>query len=327
LRLLKQVINVGFKVKGGTPVMKQWLADNGSTNGLVIDESEFAGGVERLQPNMPSTGDILLGDKADLDIDKVSQVNEEMRGAGTGRKETVGVTEMRLNQGIKANLMVLRNFWQTMELAGNWLLRVIRKTDIYTVDEVRMIVSKSSLIDKKVLGDAEGELKNRLGGASLPPMMIPPQPNPALFQMAPPERHAEIFTKISDGIKAAGLYNEQQPGLKAIWDDVVKLQAINTLLDEMRDDDLADYGLKVIVSAATPSTKILNWLKEQDLMDRYPGLIPPDIFVEDSGIPRAEEIVSRMRDTMQQRQMIAPPSPQGAPAAGVRAKTALAGAA
>lgn len=125
--------------------------------------------------------------------------------------------------------------------------------------------------------------------------MIPQPPNPAMFDLAPPDQRAEMFMQVTDGIKAAQIYNEQQPRLKTKWDGAVKEQAIDNVIEGMRDDNIAEFGLKVVTSASTPSSKLLNWLKEQDIQDRYPGIIPPDMFIEDSDLPRKDEIVARMR--------------------------------
>lgn len=93
LRLLKQVVSSGWFINSGSPEMEKWLSDNGSTTGVVINLSKFGGKAERITPNMPSSGDLLLGNMADQDIDKTSQTSEEFRGQASGREEKVGVVQ------------------------------------------------------------------------------------------------------------------------------------------------------------------------------------------------------------------------------------------
>ncbi|RKY05244.1 MAG: hypothetical protein DRP56_09125, partial [Planctomycetota bacterium] len=69
---LTQTLNTGWKVKGGTKKKKQELADFGSVDGLVLDESEYGNGAEKIEGNSVPIGHFAQAEQMERDIKLVS---------------------------------------------------------------------------------------------------------------------------------------------------------------------------------------------------------------------------------------------------------------
>ena len=172
--------------------------------------------------------------------------------------------------------------------------------DFYTDDEIRFIVSESSLLDTEMIEKARSQLVSQIGVELPEPKPLPPI-DPNMLNVVRPEDKGQILQTVQAGVEGAQLYLKRYPQLKKSWDDVIKQQAIEMLLAELRQDK-GLYGVKVSVSPSAPTERMAQFLQMDALMKNYGQLIPPDIFIDLTDLPQKEEIKARIVQAQQQKQ-------------------------
>ena len=81
-----------------------------------------------------------------------------------------------------------------------------------------------------------------------------------------------------------------------------KIEAnVDQLLEAIRSRKIGRYGIEISSSPTNPTIKMANWDMLIDMAQIYGELIPPDIVIEASDLPKKEEIVERMRQAEQRR--------------------------
>ena len=256
IKILNNTANTGFLTKGGTKGKKQELANYGSVDGVVIDQSEYGGSVEKMQPNALPAGHYTMDQTFSNDLEKVSGIDEATLGL-RGKSQESG--RARLLQDTKnkrsSEMIITHNFFHTLELLGVFLLKIIRYNNLYTPAEVRQIVSESTLIDKRLQDKARARLERRTGAALPRPAALPPI-GPEIMAGIRPEDQTDVLETIQAGTQAATEYLQEFPKLQQEFEDIVKEEAINMLLEELKDDGIAEYGIKVGLSPSTPTAKL-----------------------------------------------------------------------
>jgi len=316
-RLLNLTTNSGWKVaKVVDENARRELQQFGSVPGYIADESKFGGKVEKIEPNQLSQGHMLLAQQSSDDIKEVSNVNAAVQGYDQGTKNEPGVVlTLRKQQGEAANSSVFRNFRATLEMLGNKLLAILDKMDIYTDTEIRQIVQESHLIDSKMIEKANKLFYNQVG-TTLQPPAIPPVPGPEMWDMVQPEDMEMVFDEVKNGIEGAKIYASKFPAMKDTFDGAIKELAIRMLLESLRDGDINQYGIKVVLSPSTYTARMRIFEIMMGIEDKY-GVIPPDIMLEYTDLPNKDEIIARIRSSMQaqQQQTQQQTQPQAQPAA------------
>jgi len=186
-------------------------------------------------------------------------------------------------------------------LLGEYMLLVIRKNNTYTDEEIKNIVAASSLIDEAMMAKARLKLEGQVGGGLPEPQPLPPI-SPEFFQQVKPEDKPELIETVQQGQEASVQYAKAYPTLKMNYDEVVKRVAADMLLEELRSDKVAEYGVKVTTSPTAPTEQLLRYMQMDALNQSYPGIIPPDIMVDATDLPNKEEIKAKY----QQQQQAAP---------------------
>ena len=301
VKILNQTANSGWKVGGGNQKDIDALSNFGAVEGLVVDLSKFNGVAERLQPNLPPQGYLINSQQFEQDIKRVSGVDDATLGYETNRAESGKAISLKQKQNEVSSESIFSNFYYTLELLGNFLLKIIRKNNIYTDDEIKQVVNESSLMDTEMLAKARAVLVAQVGGELPEPMSVPP-PNPEVMAMIKPEDKPHVFETIKNGIESAQMYQKEYPALKTKWDELIKYQAVIMLLQKLREDKIAEYGIKVTVSPSAPSERLARRMEMQSLAEAMPGLIPPDIMVDATDLPNKDEIKTRLQQAQQAQQ-------------------------
>jgi hypothetical protein len=314
LRSLKGTLNSGWKVGGGTEKKKQELADYGSVDGYVVDESNFSGKVEKWEPNSIPAGHFAQSEQLEHDIKVVSGVDDAFLGYETGAKESGRAISLKQQQSQLMGNDIFRNFNRTLTAFGNYVIEVILNNGVYTREEVRAIVSDSTLIDTKHKDEAYRELVGQVG-ASLPQPSMPMQPNPMMLQQIRPEDQPRVMQSIKAGITGAQIYASEYPRLVNNMDEVIEEYAILKMMDDLEREDLGEYGIRVTTSPSAPTIQMANLMELMAIQDKY-QTIPPDIILEASSLPNKDKIIERMKQVQaQQAQMAQQPQMQPQPAA------------
>lgn len=279
IKLLNSLANSGYKTKGGDKKALQELANYGSVDGFVINEANYGGSVTKIEPNKPSPGHYTMDQVFTNDLERVSGIDETTKGLTEDKNQSGRAKFLQDTSNKRASgMIIVHNFYHTLELLGVFLLKMIRHNDIYTDAEIRQVVSESTLIDKQMLDKARKRLMARTGADLPEPRPLPPV-TPEMMAGVKPEDQTEFLSTIQAGTEAATQYLQDYPRLVEKFEEVVKEEAIDMLLLELKDDGVAEYGVKVTLSPSSPTSRLstvadLNALIEAQIP------VPPEVFVD-----------------------------------------------
>lgn len=289
IKIINGLANSGYKTKGGTRAKLAELANYGSVDGIVINEQDYGGGVEKFQPNQLPTAHYTMDQTFSSDIERVSGIDETSKGLTddsnqSGRAKFLQDTSNRRASG----MIIAHNFYHTLELLGVFLLRLIRHNDIYTPAEIRQVVSESTLIDKKLMNDARKQFEDRTGAMLPEPRPLPPM-TPEMMAGVRPEDQADFLDTVRSGTEAATQYLQDYPRLVERMDEVVREEAIDMLMEQLKDDGVAEYGVKVVLSPSAPTARASTVAELQGL--RESGVfIPPEVLIDSTDLqPNVKE--------------------------------------
>jgi hypothetical protein len=296
-RLLNQTVNAGWKIKKATtPGALKKLEMLGAVPGFVLEEQDYGGKAEKMEPNQLSQGHMILGEQSSQDIKEVSGRNDASQGIDTGKVESGRALIAKQRRSTMNSETPFNNLARTMDAFGNLLLKMIRVMEVYTEEEVRDLIADSDLIDMGIMQRVEMALTEQVG-AGLPEPMPPQPPNPAILQMVAeqnPDDLQNVYGKIRAGIKSAQMYAEGYPAMKRNWDEIVRELAIQGLLKELYEDK-GEYAVKVVVSSSAPTVRVSNMMELSEVYDKFPGQLPPDLFIDATDLPNKEELKARLR--------------------------------
>jgi hypothetical protein len=313
VRILNQTANSGWIV--GSDNNKPYvnlLKNYGSVPGIVLPKDKFGGFIDKMQPSFPPQGQMMMSKQFEQDIKRVSGVDDASQGYETGKSESGRAINLKMQSNRMSNETFFANFYASLEIFGNLMLKVHLANDLYTDQEIKAIVSESSLIDPKLMAKAKQRMVARLMGADLPePAPLPPM-DPAMMQMVKPEDQGQVLQVVQQGVQGAQQYAKAYPQLSVAWEAVIKQEAINMLLAELRSDK-GMYGTKVTTSPSAPTERMAQFLQMDALMKNYGQLIPLDIFIDLTDLPQKEEIKARIAAAQQaQSQQPQPQQVRGA---------------
>jgi hypothetical protein len=285
-RIMQQTSNSGWIVnKILDPAKEKILKLFGSLPGIVLQKQDYGGGIEKIEPNQLSTGHIALAERSTNDVKEISLVNDQMRGVDTGRAESGRAIALKQRQGQQGIEPLLDNLDWTLKLAGAMVVEYTRKTDVYSDEEIKKIIDESKLIDPEVMAEAESRFR------------ISPdiqQPNAELMAIMTQEDQRKIMSKHNE---YAGRVNEN-------WGEVVRLEAIDMFLEQMRADDKGMYGIAVDLSPEAPTIKMANLVELAEIAQAYPGRIPVEVFIKNSGLTNKDEIAAEVQQADEAKMMM-----------------------
>lgn len=192
LNLVKQIANAGYKIKSDEQgTYADWLKDHGGEDGVVIDESQGGGKVERLEAAKFPAYEIFT-QQAMNNARTITGIRTEIPEKDTKALSGRAIF-LKKQSEIQGSLSLVNNWNYTLAILGDLIVDIIRKNDIFSEDEIRAIVDKDDLLDEEILDQAKGIIINQLRqqGATIP--QKPQQPNPIRMSQAPPGQQAEVL--------------------------------------------------------------------------------------------------------------------------------------
>lgn len=304
IRILNQTANSGWFV--GTDDRKDYvslLKNFGSVPGVVIPLDKFGGKVEKIEPNQPPGGHYTMSSQFEQDIKRVSGVDDASQGYETGRGESGRAINLKIQSNRSANEIMFDNFYRSLEIFGNTQLKVQMVNDFYTDDEIRMVVSESSMIDPKLIAQAKHRFTAQLGADLPQPKPLPPV-TPEFVSNIRPQDKVRTMQQMQQGAQAAQDYMKAYPQLAETWDQIIKADAVEMLLRQLRADK-GLYGVKVVISPSSPTERMSQFMQMDALMSKYGQLIPPDVFIDMTELPpeKKEQIKARLMQAQQAQAM------------------------
>jgi hypothetical protein len=283
IAVVNKTIDAGFIVGGGNPAALQKLANYGSVRGAIINKEEYGGSVKEIDPPKLDSARFTYDQTFSSDLERVSGVDETTKGLEgdknqSGRAKFLQDTSNKRSSG----MIITHNFFHTLELLGVFLLKMIRFNNIYTPAEIRQVVSESTLISKENMDKARRRLELRTGAALPEPKILPP---PDFVGAVRDEDRTEVLETVQAGAQAAADYMKEFPRLQQEFEDIVKEEAINMLMDELKDDGAAEYGIKVGLSPSTPTAKLSALAGVEFAASTLGTPAPPEVVIDLLDIP------------------------------------------
>ena len=301
IRILNQTANSGFFV--GSDNNKEYvniLKNFGAVPGIVIPKDKFGNYIEKITPNELPVGHFTMGQQFEKDIKRVSGVDDASQGYETGKADSGKAINLKLQSNRSANEIIFDNLYRTLEIYGNMLLKVQLVNNFYTDEEIKLIVSESSMIDSKFMAMARHRLTIR-SGVDLPqPMPLPPM-DPIAINSIKDEDKVGVMQQMEMGVRGAEQYAKVYPQLETTWEQLIKADAISMLLKELRADK-GMYGIKVTISPSSPTERMSQFIQMDALMSKYGQLIPPEVFIELTDLPQKDEIIAKIKAAQQAQQ-------------------------
>ena len=98
----------------------------------------------RIEPGQLSAGHIALSELGENDIKEVSGVNADLQGHLSERQESGRAMMLRHKQGMLVSEILFDNFRYSMQIFGQTMLEFIRKTNLYSEQEIRQVLDDST---------------------------------------------------------------------------------------------------------------------------------------------------------------------------------------
>jgi hypothetical protein len=270
---------------------------------VILDKSKYGGNIEKIRPNALDAGKFAMDQTFSSDIQNITGIDQATLGLSTSGQESGRARFLQQNANKRsAEMIISHNFFHTLELVGNFLLKLIRLTDIYTDVEIRNVVAESSLLDARLMDKARKQLQQRTG-ASLPePKALPPITPETLNGIRPADR-PDFMQTVQSGTEAATEYLKEFPSYQESFEEVVREEAIEMLLEELNNDADAEYGIKVTLGPSGATSRLSTLADVQAA--REAGIpAPPNMMVDLLDIPQAmKEEWKDFIKTQQQQQV------------------------
>jgi hypothetical protein len=301
VKILNKTANAGWEVKKvmNAPDLAE-LRNFGDVDGFVLDKSKFGGEVKRTEATELPLGHYTMMNQFEEAAKNISGIDDSTGGMDTGKSESGRAIGLKQRQNKVSSETAFDKFYYTLELLGEYMLLVIRKNNIYTNEEIKNIVAASSLIDEAMMAKARLKLEGEVGAGLPEPQPMAPIA-PEFFQQIKTEDKPGFMETIQTGQDSAMEYEKAYPTLKLNYDEVVKRVASDMLLESLRDDVIAEYGVKVTTSPTAPTEMMLQWVKMEAINQAYPGSIPFDIMIDATDLSKKDEIKAKYQQMQQQQ--------------------------
>ncbi len=93
--------------------------------------------------------------------------------------------------------------------------------------------------------------------------------------------------------------------MMAIASEAKLEQNVDQLLEAIRSRKIGKYGVELSASPTNPTIRFANFEMLLDMAKIYGEIIPPDIVIESSDLPKKEEILERLRQQAQMQAQLA----------------------
>lgn len=287
LHLLNSTANGGWMVQKGS--LDQQTKDDltRGANPLVIEFDNQP--PIKIQPNMLSQGHILSSQEASTDMDMISGINPANQGVFQSQ-ESGKLNELRQRQGMVISEIVFDNFDYSMQIFSNALIELIRSSDVYSKEEIELIVEDADLVDADLMAQA---------AKTVPPLpsldeLLNKMPTLANPQMMDDNDKVLLKDTVIKYQKAQAQY---QTELETIAKQLV--------MKEISNLNKGRYTVVVSDSPNSPTQRMANFSDLLQLAQMYPMVIPPSVVIEASDVSNKEEIVNQIKQQQEMQAQMA----------------------
>ena len=243
MNIVKRLTYSLLKVGRGTPKQIAELQANLYTDNYVINESDF-GNVEKIdQASYPANFE-QVGNMSFEDMTRISGVRREdpTFDAKNQSGKAIQAKQAAAQTGTAPQLM---RFDWTRENINRQAIEHIIQGDIFTPDEIRMVVDKSDLLDPAMLDQARQTIMVTTG---LEGIEEPQRPAPEEIVDLDPGMQLKME---QDFQAERRVYNQVMDTIDQLAEPI----AIDGLIDEVQNLSQGQYGIKVALSQAAITYK------------------------------------------------------------------------
>jgi hypothetical protein len=315
LRYMTATVNSGWKgKKPKNEKARREIEEFGSVNGRYWDIDNYGGMLERIAPLPFPEAAMAMAQQCGADTKDISGVNDPSMGNASGPNESGRAVIARQEQAKKTNQPQLARLFWTMMMAGDYLQKLLTYNKIYTEEEIRALVGEQGIINEGTLKETFEEFKDKFTmGQDLPkppPLEQLMASNP--IEMAEPEDQPMAAEIVQLGVESATQYAKKYPQLLSKWDKVIREYTMRKVIGQLNDSTIGQYGVTVIISQSSPTVRASNRAEMMAINQSYPGVIPPEDFLESTDLPDKEGLKNKIIQRQQMMQQQPQPAMAGA---------------
>ena len=132
--------NPAWRAKKASLKGEMTIRQVGSTPGALLNEDDFGGKIERIEPGRLSSAHAQLAEQTAADIQEISGANPNLMGTPTERVESGRARLIQQEAGLKVLAPVMGNFNRSQSILGTTLWDLVRYNNIYSPEEIEAVV-------------------------------------------------------------------------------------------------------------------------------------------------------------------------------------------
>lgn len=128
----------------------------GAKPGIHLDRSKFSGFLEQIKAQPLDTGHFIFSQDQAANMKEISGANSDLLGTNTNANESGRARIVRQQAGLTVSETIFDNHGRTQKALGTFLWEVIRRTDVYSDEEIKSVAQEANL--KHFVNEETGEL-------------------------------------------------------------------------------------------------------------------------------------------------------------------------
>jgi hypothetical protein len=266
---LNSSVNSGWLSEEDSWVDPNKVATFGTTPGANLEYKKGRQPPQRISPNPLSVGHETLSERSADSIKSILGINADLLATQEGSSQSGRAIALRQKQGLLMVQKLFDNLSRTKQICGKFLLSQLG--ELYDTETA-----------KKVLGDAFLQ-KN-----FPPPMQFVEDPNtgqPAVDPMTGQPQQEPL---------------KDEKGQPMAYDK----ELADLTIAEVLSGDLGQYDVSVGESVSSDTMRLANAAELKEIATAMPGLIPPDVLIEESQLDQTtkQRILKSMQAAQAQAQ-------------------------
>lgn len=246
LNLIKNLANTGWKiVRDVTGAFSDWLKAHGTEDGIVINETDGGGKVEKIKPNeFPASLD-LVEERAKENLKLITNIRTE---DPTADSDLSGRAIALKQQGsLVGSAPKLSNWDMSMAMYAELLVGMVVRTGAYTIDEIKAIIDEDKILRSAIMDKARGIVKQKLTASGFE---LPEQPTQPLVDE---NMQGNLRQSAIDLFKQEVKVFER---ISAIVDSIAEPIADRLLIEEIESIANSEYSTTIVTSPYTQTHRL-----------------------------------------------------------------------
>ena len=276
LNLIKLLSNTGWVVKKTLGTMKRWLETHGGEDGIVLEEDKFGGGIRKLEMNKFPKGLDIMTEKGSRHISEIANVRTEQPQFDAKNMSGRAIA-LKQQSSMTGSAQLFSNYDYTVRLFGDLMVDMIRRTDVFSEDEIRAIIDEDDLIDARLLEEARQIITSMLGQVGYEIPSAPDVTVPENIDSA----EVEAFQQLTSQLESEARRIAQQ-----------------LIYKEITNIGKGRYGTKVDQMAMGPTMRIQQSIEtfelNKALLDSGQPGVARRLLIEATDVPNKEEIIAEV---------------------------------